>query len=114
KSFAFASQPLGNNANNFSKLSVMFSIPESIADLQRFVKLCAYDSDTTKINASNSSGDDTGGGARDQTGGTTNAGTSGTENPSDSIVKEEWRFAVRNKTAIESDYQRELGVPYPQ
>ncbi|MHC6203563.1 hypothetical protein ACYULU_10260, partial [Breznakiellaceae bacterium SP9] len=41
-SFAFASQPLGNNANNFSKLSVMFSIPESIADLQRFVKLCAY------------------------------------------------------------------------
>jgi hypothetical protein len=77
-----------------------------------FKKLKIVRSDTTKINASNSTPSPAGAG--DQTAGTTNAGTSGAEQPQDSIAKEEWRFAVRKGTASPADYQREFGVPYPQ
>lgn len=76
-----------------------------------FKKIKIVKSDTTDINASNSSG----GGAGDQTGSTTNAGTSGTEQPQNSIAKEEWRRQIRaGGPATPADYQRKFGVPYPQ
>jgi hypothetical protein len=77
-----------------------------------FRKIKIIKSDTTEINASNSSGGDGTGG---QTGGTTNAGTSSSEQPRDSIAKEEWRRQIRSGgPATPADYQRKFGVPYPQ
>ncbi|GHV78747.1 hypothetical protein AGMMS49944_05380 [Spirochaetia bacterium] len=75
-----------------------------------FKKIKIVHSDTTKINASNSSGE-----AGDQTGSTTNAGTSGTEKPQDSVAKEEWRKQIRaGGPATPADYQRRWGEPYHQ
>jgi hypothetical protein len=71
-----------------------------------FKKIKIVKSDTTQINASNSSGSD------DQTCGTADMGVSGTEQPRDSIAKEEWRRNVRMRgetKEAKSDYQRKWG-----
>jgi hypothetical protein len=75
-----------------------------------FKKLNIVHSDTTRINASTQEAGPSG----DQTASAVNAGTSGTEQPQNSVVKEEWRFAVKNGTATPADYQLKFGVPYPQ
>jgi hypothetical protein len=76
-----------------------------------FKKLKIIHSDTTKINASNS----TGGAAGEQTAATTNAGTAATELPTHNQSKEEWRRQIDSGgPAKPADYQRRWGVPYPQ
>jgi hypothetical protein len=75
-----------------------------------FKKLKIVHSDTATVNASNSEAASAGAG--DQTGSTTNAGTAGTEQPSNSVAKEEWRFAVRQGYAKPADYEREIGETY--
>jgi len=64
-------------------------------------------SETTTVNASRPSAD--------QTAGTGNMGVAGTSRTTnENSMKEEWRIAVRKNRATPADYQEKWGVPYPQ
>jgi len=77
-----------------------------------FKKIKVVHSETTNINASQTSG--AGG---DQTSSTADHGVGATTQPNDSIAKEEWRRNVKMRgetKEAKADYQRKWGVPFPQ
>ena len=83
---------------------------ETGADLpfeMSFKQVKIVKSETTTVNASRPSAD--------QTAGTGNMGVAGTNRTTnENNMKEEWRIAVRKNRATPADYQEKWGVPYPQ
>ena len=84
---------------------------ETGADLQfdmTFKQIVIVKSETTTVNSSSPSGD--------QTSGEGNLGVAGTGQPNQQSnrMKEEWRQSVQMGIATPEEYQQRWGVPYPQ